>query len=311
MPFNTLHHTHHNENMRPNPVNHFRAFVSTLRRNRYNPFLSTAALPRIPGLFFLQILQERRSLIAQLVKRDFTQRFVGSAAGWLWTLIHPLVLLLSWIFVFQWCLRIPPPAGAGDSYTLYLFFGYLPWLLFQESVQRSANCLNEQANLITKTVFPSEILPVSIFLSSLISHGIGLLIAILADYFVHRHVSTLIVFLPLYAFCLGLLAVGAGWIVSSLQVYLRDTAQAVVVLLTAMFWLTPIFIDESQFPPEARFLVHWNPLAAVVRGYRAVLLQNDLPNLRDLAFLFLVSAVVFVAGGLFFRHLKRGFADVL
>ena len=90
---------------------------------------------------FLQVLRERRSLIYQLVKRDFTMRFVGSAAGWLWTLIHPLVLLLSWIFVFQWCLKIPPPPGAGDSYTLYLFCGYLPWLIFQETVQRSANCL--------------------------------------------------------------------------------------------------------------------------------------------------------------------------
>jgi ABC-type polysaccharide/polyol phosphate export permease len=266
---------------------------------------------RVPGLMFLQVLRERRSLIYQLVKRDFTMRFVGSAAGWLWTLIHPLVLLLSWIFVFQWCLKIPPPPGAGDSYTLYLFCGYLPWLIFQETVQRSANCLVEQAGLITKTVFPSEILPVSTFLSSLLSHLIALAAAIVVIRFYKDHFSILVCLIPFYTLCLGLFAVGLGWIVSSLQVYLRDTAQVVLVALTGWFWFTPIFIDEVQFPERARFLVHWNPMAHIVRGYRERLLTYDLPKFGDLVFLAVVCAATFCIGGLFFRHLKRGFADVL
>ena len=114
-------------------------------------------------------LLERRSLLFQLVRRDFEQRFIGSAMGWIWGLIQPLVLLLSWTLVFQVFLKIPPPAGVG-SYPLFLFAGMLPWLLFSETVQRSATSLLEQANLITKTVFPSEIIPVSVFLSALVSH---------------------------------------------------------------------------------------------------------------------------------------------
>lgn len=260
---------------------------------------------------FLRVLQERTSLIAQLVRRDFTQRFVGSAAGWLWSIIHPLVLLLSWVFVFQWCLKVPPPPGAGESYTLYLFCGYLPWMLFQETVQRSANSLIENSSLITKTLFPSEILPVCVFLSSLISHAIGVVLAVVAVALVLKHVSVLLMFLPLYTLCAGLLAVGAGWMVASLQVYLRDTLQATLVVLTALFWLTPIFIDATQFPPQAQFLVRWNPLARIVGGYRQLLTTTELPHLRELAVLAMVSVAVFAAGGLFFRHLKRGFADVL
>ena len=56
---------------------------------------------RLPGTLFLRNLVERRSLLFQLVRRDFEQRFVGSAVGWIWGLIHPLVLLLSWVFVFR------------------------------------------------------------------------------------------------------------------------------------------------------------------------------------------------------------------
>ena len=239
------------------------------------------------------------------------QRFVGSAAGWLWTIIHPLVLLASWVFVFQYCFKLPPPAGAGPSYTLYLFCGYLPWLLFQETVQRAATTCTENANLITKTVFPAEILPVSVFLSSLISHAIGVLLAVAAVALVAGHCSVMIVFLPLYTFLLGLLAVGAGWIVASLQVYLRDTAQITVVLLTGMFWLTPIFIDAQQFPERARFLVRWIPMAHIVHAYRARLMNYEMPDLRELVLLSAAAAAVFVAGGLTFRYLKRGFADVL
>jgi ABC-type polysaccharide/polyol phosphate export permease len=260
---------------------------------------------------FLRVLRERRSLIYQMVRRDFETRFVGSAAGWLWTVIHPLVLMLSWVFVFQFCLKAPPPPGAGDNYTLYLFCGYLPWMLFQETVQRSANSMVENANLITKTLFPSEILPVTIFLSSLVSHALALGVAIGAVRWITGHFSILIVLLPIYTALLGLFAVGISWIASSLQVYLRDTAQVVIVLLTGWFWLTPIFIDEVHFPQQARFLVRWNPLAYVVKAYRQRLLTWDAPSLNELLILAAVCGAVFVIGGIVFRHLKRGFADVL
>lgn len=262
-------------------------------------------------MMFLRVLHERRSLIAQMVKRDFTQRFVGSAAGWLWTIIHPLVLLLSWVFVFQYCMKMRTPPGSGENYTLYLFCGYLPWLLFQDTVQRSSMSMLDNANLITKTLFPSEILPVTIFLSSLISHAIALSVVVVGIRAVEGHFSLLIAPLPIYTALLGLFAIGIGWIVSSLQVYLRDTAQMVMVLLTGWFWLTPIFIDETMFPEGARFLVRWNPLAYVVRGYRRALLDTVAPAWGDIAAFGLLAAATFLAGGLFFRHLKRGFADVL
>jgi lipopolysaccharide transport system permease protein len=259
---------------------------------------------------------KRRTLIFQLVKRDFQQRYVGSAVGWLWSLIHPLVLLASYTFIFSVCLKTPPGTGAlTKDYTLFLFTGMLPWLLFSETVHRSSGCIVEQANLITKTMFPSEIVPVSIFLSSLISHMLTVAVVVGIVAFVLGHVSPMLVLLPVFSLLLGLFAVGIGWVAASLQVYLRDTAQVVAVGLTFWLWLTPIFIGEEQFPKSVKFILAVNPLAYIVQAYREMLLGTKMLPLADLAALLgpmaAFSIGAFVLGGLFFRHLKRGFADVL
>lgn len=267
---------------------------------------------RIPGTLFLRNLVERRSLLFQLVRRDFQQRFVGSAMGWIWGLIHPLVLLLSWTFVFRVCLKMTlPPDEVTQNYPLFLFAGMLPWLLFSETVQRSASSLPDQANLITKTVFPAEIIPVSVFLSSLVSHLLALALMVGAAGVWLNQISIFLIVLPLYIFVIGLLAVGVGWIVASLHVFLRDTAQFLSVILTFWFWMTPIFITERQFPHWARFVLAANPLYYVVRAYRVVLLTSGMPEVEDLMIAAAYGVAAFLIGGIFFRHMKRGFADVL
>jgi len=271
-----------------------------------------SAMAKIPGKNFLVNLVERRSLLFQLVRRDFQTRFVGSAAGWLWGLIHPLVLLLSWVFVFQLCMKVELPRGAITSnYTMFLFAGFLPWLLFQETVQRSPSSLLDHSNLITKTIFPAEVVPVSVFLSSLVNHLLALSLVMVAVKIWLGHFSLFVLTLPIYMFFLGLFAVGVGWIVSALHVYLRDTAQVVSVMMTLWFWVTPIFITEQQYPEQFRFLLRLNPLAYLVNAYRERLLSNHAPDWRELAMLVCFAVGTFVVGGLFFRHLKRGFADVL
>ena len=267
---------------------------------------------RIPGRHFLRNLVERRTLVWQLVRRDFEQRYVGSAAGWLWGAVHPLVLLLTYTFVFQFCIQVKLPEGeVTNNYTLYLFCGFLPWLLFQDTILRATGSLLENSNLITRTVFPAEVVAVSIFLSSLIHHMIAVAIVVVVTALWLNVVSPMILLLPVYMFFIGLLAVGVGWIVSSLHVYLRDTAQAVTVAMNLWFWITPIMIAESQIPKKLHFLVALNPMSRVVRAYRDRLLSTRWPSLHELAVLAAFSVGVFVIGGLFFRHLKRGFADVL
>jgi lipopolysaccharide transport system permease protein len=266
---------------------------------------------RLPGTLFLRNLVERRSLLAQLVRRDFQQRFIGSAMGWIWGLIHPLVLLVCWWFVFVLVLHQELTGAVTNNYPLYLFAGMLPWILFTDTVQRSATSILDQANLITKTVFPSEIVPVSVFLSSVLSHCLAVALMVAAAGVMLNQISVFLILLPVYIFILGLFAVGMGWIVASLQVYQRDTAQVMTVLLQFWFWFTPIFFQDIKYPPKLKILLQLNPMYYLVSAYRGLLLTSDPPDLRGLAVATAFGAALFLAGGLFFRYMKRGFADVL
>jgi len=255
---------------------------------------------------------ERRALVAQLVRRDFRTRYVGSSAGWIWGMVHPLVQLLIWIMVFKYWLKTTLPVGEVTSnYTLFIFCGFLPWWLFQETVTRSVSSLVEQSNLITRTVFPSEVVPVSILLSSMIHHLIVVVLAIVTVGLWLKTVSPMIVLLPVYMVFVGLFAVGVGWIVSSLHVYLRDTAQALGVVINLWFWVTPIMISDQGVTGPLQVMIRWNPMSWIVKAYRHRLLSSQWPDWRELAVIAAYSLTVFVLGGLFFRHLKRGFADVL
>ena len=272
----------------------------------------TARKTALPGRHFVLNLVQRQSLLFELVRRDFHQRFVGSAAGWLWGVVHPLLMLASWYFVFGICMKATVPKDAGtESYAFFLFVGNLPWLLFQETIVRSSSSLLDHSNLITKTVFPSEIIPVSIFLSSLIHHVISIGLAAVAIGLFDNGMSPMMWFLPIYIVLTGMMAIGFGWIAAALNVYLRDTAQVVQVGLMLWFWITPIFITKDLVPPQLQFLVRWNPMSYVVSGYRSMMFLTEWPNWRELGLLAVFATVIFVAGGLFFRQLKRGFADVL
>jgi len=121
---------------------------------------------QLPGRQFTRNLWDRRELLLGLVKRDFELRYKGSVAGWIWGVVHPIVLLVSYTFVFSVCLKQSPgPGEVTQNFPLFLFAGMLPWLLFSETLQRSSTSLIEQSTLITKTVFPSEMVPIAIFLS--------------------------------------------------------------------------------------------------------------------------------------------------
>ncbi len=264
------------------------------------------------GFRFLRQLKERRALIANLVIRDFRQRYVGSSLGWLWAAVHPAVLLISYTFVFSVVLKIPPDRSVGtSSFALYVFTGILPWLLFQETVSRSATSIVDYANLITKTVFPSEMLPLSIFFANLVHHLIGLVVLLVIAATMVEKMSLTVALLPVYLFLLALFTMGVSWMVASLQVFLRDTSQVLTIVLTFWFWVTPIFFSLDRLPESVRMLGRINPLAQVVDAYRRTILGGQTPAGADLALLAAVSTAAFLVGGAFFRYTKRAFGDVL
>ena len=261
---------------------------------------------------FVHKIYIQRGLIRSFVVRDLKARYVGSFMGLFWSVIHPIVLLVSYYFVFRIILGQKPPADSGTtSYALFLFCSILPWLFFQDSLQRSSGIIMDNANLVTKTLFPSEILPLVVLLSSLVNHLIGFAILLCIIFFVLGKVAIFILFVPVYLFLLMLFTLGVSWFVSSLNVFVRDVSQVLAVILTFWFWFTPIFYAPSRFPQKISILLRLNPLAHVVTGYRDCLLRMRMPDLNVLAILAVASLAVFIAGGLFFRKTKREFVDIL
>ncbi len=270
------------------------------------PNLQAAAV----SVSFLRKMILQRHLIWNFVVRDLRTRYVGSLMGLFWSVIHPLVLLVSYTFVFTMIFQIRPGAAPKDSFALFLFCGILPWLYFQDTVVRSCHSVVEQSGLIRKTLFPSEILPVTVVLSNVVTHliGVGVLLTVLVFL---KPIGWAVLTLPLYFSLLVLFSLGLGWLVAALQVFLRDMAQILSVLMVFWFWFTPIFYEVERVPHPYRYWILLNPLSHVVGAYRCVLLENQLPDPVSLLLLAGYAAAMFVVGGVVFRNTKREFVDVL
>ncbi len=261
---------------------------------------------------FLRKIYVQRGLIRSFVVRDLKARYIGSFMGFFWSVIHPIVLLVSYTFVFAIIFKQRPMPDSGTtSFPLFLFCSILPWLFFQDTLQRSSTVVIDNANLVTKTLFPSEILPLTVLLAGLVNHLIGFAILLCILLSTLGKISLYILLVPVYFLVLMLFTLGISWFVASLNVFVRDISQVLSVILTFWFWFTPIFYSADRFPKRLLFLVRCNPLAHVVTGYRDCLLRMQMPDLRILGFLALASFLVFALGGLFFRKTKREFVDVL
>jgi len=280
-----------------------------------------AIAPWIVFSSFVRKLYIQRGLIRNFVVRDLRTRYVGSFMGFFWSVIHPLVLLASWTFVFLGIFHAQPgPETGTTSFPLFLFCGMLPWLFFSDALQRSSTVVIDNANLVTKTLFPTEILPLTAILSGVVNHLIGFAILLVMIFFVLGKVSVFIFLVPVYFVFLMLFTLGLAWLMAGLNVFVRDASQVISVVLTFWFWFTPIFYSPGYLEkaaaerPMLRYVVpllNWNPMAHVVTGYRDCLLRMHMPDLTRLLLLAASSILVFVLGGLFFRHVKREFVDVL
>src|SRR5437660_7044947 len=159
-----------------------------------------------------------RNLLKNLVIRDLKHRYVGSVAGFLWSVIHPLVSLLSYTFLFTVVLPTPlGPESGTDSFAIFFFCGFLPWFLFSDTIIRNCSAISDNAPLITKTIIPPEILPISITISSFVHHTIGLgilLVVMIMFYSVHLSVLWIL----LYIVMTFLLAPRLRWIAAGMHV---------------------------------------------------------------------------------------------
>src|SRR5690349_4792809 len=101
-------------------------------------------------LVFFRKFASNRNLLKNLIIRDLKHRYVGSIGGFLWSVVHPVVLLISYTFIFSIIApaRLGPDAGT-DSFAIFMLCGLLPWLLFSDTMIRNCSVISDNAPLIT------------------------------------------------------------------------------------------------------------------------------------------------------------------
>lgn len=267
--------------------------------------------PRFAYEFFRKIAQNRYMLRC-IVARDLSVRYTGSFLGFFWAILHPLAMVITYTFIFTYVFKakLGPEAGT-TNFVLWLLCGMLPWIFFSESVLNSSSILIANSSLITKTLFPSELLPLSVVLSNLVNQAIIFFIILVLIFLFIGKVTFFLLFLPLYLVLLSVFSLGLSWIVASLNLFVRDVGQIVTVIINFWFFYTPVIYQTSNLPEELRFLLKLNPMYYVVDGYRLSLLGTGYPSLSGLLYFACVSIAFFILGGLIFRRLKPGFAEVL
>lgn len=283
--------------------------VTTLRE------LSRKRLVRAMGRAFvypIRTLTKHRSLIRSMVRRDVAGRYAGSYGGALWTVLHPLLMMIAYWFVFSIVLRT---RFANDdrpgSFVLYFLAGMLPWLAFSEAVGRAPSVIIEHAGFVKKLVFPLEILPLNLVLSGLFTEFFGVLIFLVGMLAFGREPTLAALWLPVILVPQLLFTTAVSWFFAGLGVMFRDLGQIIGFIMTVWMFTTPIFYPASALPQDYIWIFDKNPFYILVEAYRAVLLEDSAPDWGPLAWLTAASAFLFIAGHAWFYKLKKSFADML
>jgi lipopolysaccharide transport system permease protein len=242
-----------------------------------------------------------RELFGNLFRRDVQAKYRGSLLGLAWTLANSVLLMAVYLLVFSVLWKTP--FGNEGHYGLFLLVGLSAWIFFAASVQSAARSLLDNANLIRKTRFPRQLVPLSVVATHLISFGV-MLVALLALNFalLPRVRDTEWLALPLGLAVVAITG-GLALAIAALNVLFRDIEFLVAALLLPLFFLTPVLYPLSD-PQIARRdwvvdLIHWgNPLSPMVQALRDPLFYGRLPTAGDTIYT-VGAAVIALALGAF------------
>jgi lipopolysaccharide transport system permease protein len=254
-----------------------------------------------------------RALTLEMARREVTDRYSGQLFGVVWLVLHPLVLVSVYVFIFGYVLKIRL-GGNGAlpfDYTTYLLAGVIPWLAFQEALTKSSTVIVSNANLVKQVIFPIEILPVKGVVSSLATEAI--LIGLLMVYVlaVHHTLPWTYVLAPVLMAVQGALMIGACYIAAALGVFFRDTKDFVQVFSTIGLYLIPAVYLPEAVPRVFRPLLYVNPLSYLVWCYQDALYFGRFEHPFAWVVLIALSALLLHAGSRVFRTLKTLFGNAL
>ncbi len=246
-----------------------------------------------------------------MARREIASQYAGSFLGGAWTFIHPLVLIAVFWFVFSVGFKAKPMNDV--PFVVWLTAGMMPWFFFADLLTTSAGVIVAHTNLIKKTLFPAQIFPLIRLVVGLVTHCVFLVLLLILLLFQHIPFTLYFFQFFYYSICLCIFALGLSWAVSALNVFIRDVAHIVGVIVQVGFWVTPIFWDLHIMPPNIQMLLKLNPMYYIIQGYRDSFIygvgfwQHPYQTL----YFWIVCSFSFCIGVYVFQYLRPQFADVL
>ena len=272
---------------------------------------STPVLILRPSTGFLRLhlrdLWEYRELLYFLVWRDIKVRYKQTALGAAWAILQPVMTMVVFSIFFGRLAKVP---SDGVPYPIFAYVALLPWQLFAFSLTESSNSLVASQNLITKVYFPRLVIPIASVLAGLVDFAIAFVFLAALMVWYHIMPSWNVVFLPLLILLMMLTSAGIGMLLSALAIQYRDVRHAMGFTIQALMYAAPVVWPVSKLPPGIRLWYGLYPMAGVIEGFRASLLNTG-PMPWDLIGMGSITATIsFLVGALYFRRTERFFADV-
>lgn len=254
------------------------------------------------------------NLTKTIALTDFKLKYQGSALGFVWSLMKPLLSFTVLYYVFTTLF------GMGSEiphYPVYLLLGIVVWSFFTESTVSSLFSIVNKGDLLRKVYFPRITLIISNTGTTFLTFISSLLIVFLFMFINDVPLTWRVLVLPLIFIELYILVLGVGLLVSALYVRFRDVAHIYEVILQAAFYATPILWSPAQraLPPRASALVMMNPMAQILQDFRWALVDPNTFVVKDavawptIAIPYLIPIVLFIFGYYLFQKSAAKFAE--
>lgn len=256
-----------------------------------------------------------RDLLVLFVKRDFIAKYKQTIMGPLWHFIQPILSTMISVLLFNVVAKI---STNGYHPVLFQMSGIILWNYFATCLVGCSSVFTANASIFGKVYFPRLIMPLSIVVSTLIQLFIQFILLVLVMLYFSMNGSALTInlywlLIPFYIFIMAGIGLGTGIIISSLTTKYRDLSVlltfGVQLLMYASAVNYPLSVLQNN-NAQLYAILKWNPLAAVIDGFRNILLGGQV-QLHEMLYPLVFMIFVLLGGTIFFNKVERSFMDTV
>jgi len=256
----------------------------------------------------LKQLWRFRSLTWNLTIKEYQLRYRQTGLGIVWAIIPPLVMLGGATVVFH---QVAGIQTAGVPYAVFAFSALAPWTLLANSITQGVPSVLQTPLIVSKFAFPRAVLPLAMIGISLLDLAIASLLFIVFAYVMGHGLALTALWFPLLLLIELVLAVGIVLLGSALNVFARDIALLVPLLVQSWLLLTPVLYPLKAVPSALRQWYVLNPMTGLSESFRGALILGHSPDLGLLTPSIVGSVALAVIGVWYFAATEKHFTDVL